>query len=186
MYNPNIPQQSMSMPSQFQSGISQPPGMHPKKVIKIYGQEYVLCKDASDPTTAFPHNRVKIQDGDCIHLKDQDIDVYFCYLHRIIQPLPNSLEKPVNVYYTGFHDHMIDLRYITPHDISRLHIYKVDSTDWATEFVRSMLGAPTSTETERSPISPFPPGFMVQQKTDTEVQEPVVTQIPHKELPPRE
>lgn len=170
MYNTNIPQQNILNTPQFQSGISQPPGLHPKKIIKIFGQEYILCKDASDPTTAFPHNRVKIQDGDCVHIKDSDIDVYFCYLHGIIQPLPNSLEKPVNVYYTGFHDHMIDLRYITPADVSRMHVYKVESTDWASQFVRSMLGAPSTSEQERTPISPFPPGFMnnVQKAANTQ------------------
>lgn len=164
----NVPQQNILTNPQFQSGISQPPGLHPKKIIKIYGQEYVLCKDAADPTTSFPHNRVKIQEGDCVHVKDADIDVYFCYLHGIIQPLPNSLEKPVNVYYTGFHDHMIDLRYITPADVSRMHVYKVESAEWATEFVRNMLGAPSTTQPDREPISPFPPGFM--QKVQTEAE----------------
>jgi hypothetical protein len=166
----NLPhQQSSALNStQFQSGITQPPGLHPKKVIKIYGQEYVLCKDAADPTTQFPHNRVKIQEGDCVHVKDADIDVYFCYLHGIIQPLPNSLEKPVNVYYTGFHDHMIDLRYITPADVSRMHVYKVEANEWATEFVRNMLGAASTTQTDRDPISPFPPGFMLKSEEKKE------------------
>ena len=166
--NSNLPQQNILTNPQFQSGISQPPGLHPKKIIKIYGQEYVLCKDAADPTTSFPHNRVKIQEGDCIHVKDADIDVYFCYLHGIIQPLPNSLEKPVNVYYTGFHDHMIDLRYITPADVSRMHVYKVESNEWATEFVRNMLGAPSTTQPDREPISPFPPGFMNRVQTEAD------------------
>lgn len=169
----NYPQQNILAP-QFQTGITQPPGLHPKKIIKIFGKEYILCKDASDSTTSFPHNRVKIQDGDCIHVKDADIDVYFCYLHGIIQPLPNSLEVPVTVIYTGFHDHQIDLRYITPADVARMHVYKLDSTEWATEFVRNMLGAPSTSQQDRDPISPFPPGFMnnVQSEQNTINEKP--------------
>ena len=206
MYNTtNLPHQQNSIlnNTQFQSGITQPPGLHPKKVIKIYGQEYVLCKDAADPTTQFPHNRVKIQEGEkkgqevdakavlgYVGYEDEtaqpfakgesvDIDVYFCYLHGVIQPLPNSLEKPVNVYYTGFHDHMIDLRYITPADVSRMHVYKVESNEWATEFVRSMLGAASTTQTDREPISPFPPGFMV--KTEEKKPETSIHPITPRE-----
>lgn len=41
----------------IQTGISQPPGMTPKKVISMFGQEYILCKDAADSTVAFPHSR---------------------------------------------------------------------------------------------------------------------------------
>jgi hypothetical protein len=67
---------------------------------------------------------------------------------------------------------MIDLRYITPADVSRMHVYKVESNEWATEFVRNMLGAPSTTQTDREPISPFPPGFMLktEEKKDTSQQ----------------
>lgn len=156
MYNANQVNYAQATPS---AGISQPSGIQPKKVIKIFGQEFVLCKDASDPTTSFPHNRVKIQAGDCVHIKDADLDVYFCYLHGFIPPLPNSLEKPVNDYYVGFHKNHIDIRFLTNSDLNRMNIYRSETTDWATSFAKNLLGFPISEEQEREPISPFPPGW---------------------------
>jgi hypothetical protein len=63
---------------------------------------------------------------------------------------------------------MIDLRYITPADVSRMHVYKVEANEWATEFVRNMLGAASTTQTDREPISPFPPGFMIKSEEKKE------------------
>lgn len=142
--------------STIQTGISQPPGMAPKKVISMFGQEYILCKDAADSTTAFPHNRVKIQNGDCVPIKEGNLQVYFCYIHGIIQPLPNSLEKPVDVYYVGFHKNYVDMRFITPADVARMHVYKCDTIDWASNFAKHMLGVAADIEPERDPISPWP------------------------------
>ena len=140
----------------IQTGISQPPGMTPKKVISMFGQEYVLCKDAADSTVAFPHNRVKIQNGDCVPIKEGNLQVYFCYIHGVIQPLPNSLEKPVDVYYVGFHKNYVDMRFITPADVARMHVYKCDTIDWASNFAKHMLGVASEAEPERDPISPWP------------------------------
>lgn len=140
----------------IQTGISQPPGMTPKKVISMFGQEYILCKDAADSTVAFPHSRVKIQNGDCVPIKEGNLQVYFCYIHGVIQPLPNSLEKPVDVYYVGFHKNYVDMRFITPADVARMHVYKCDTIDWASNFAKYMLGVATEAEPERDPISPWP------------------------------
>jgi hypothetical protein len=68
---------------------------------------------------------------------------------------------------------MIDLRYITPADVSRMHVYKVEANEWATEFVRNMLGAASTTQTDREPISPFPPGFMI--KTEEKKEQPTIS-----------
>lgn len=157
--------QTPQAPSIVAAGISQPNGLSPKKVISIFGQDYVLCKDAADSTTAFPHQRVKIQNGDCIQIKDNNLDVYFCYIHGVIHPLPNSLEKPVDVYYVGFHKKYIDMRFITPSDVARMHIYKAESSNWAGAFARSMLGLTPDNEEQRDPISPFPEELMNIQKS---------------------
>ena len=150
----------------LQTGISQPPGIAPKKVITLFGQDYILCKDAADSTIAFPHNRVKIQNGDCVPIKEGNIQVYFCYIHGIIQPLPNSLEKPVDVYYVGFHKNYVDMRFITPADVARMHVYKCDTIDWASNFAKHMLGVASDNEAEREPISPWP-DELLQKQTDT-------------------
>lgn len=167
------PQQSQFVPTILNAGISQPSGLQPKKVINIFGQEYVLCKDASDSTTSFPHNRVKIQNGDCIHVKDNSLDVYFCYIHGIIYPLPNSLEKPVDVYYVGFHKKYVDMRFITPQDVARMHIYKSDSSNWGLSFARNMLGFESDDVDTRDPISPFPEEMMIINK-DSKVSKPSI------------
>lgn len=150
----------------IQTGISQPPGMTPKKVINMFGQEYILCKDAADSTISFPHNRVKIQNGDCVPIKEGNIQVYFCYIHGIIQPLPNSLEKPVDVYYVGFHKNYVDMRFITPADVARMHVYKCDSIDWASNFAKHILGVASDADAERDPISPWP-DELLQTQTNT-------------------
>lgn len=150
----------------IQTGISQPPGMTPKKVITMFGQEYILCKDAADSTISFPHNRVKIQNGDCVPIKEGNIQVYFCYIHGVIQPLPNSLEKPVDVYYVGFHKNYVDMRFITPADVSRMHVYKCDSIDWASNFAKHILGVASDADSERDPISPWP-DELLQSQTNT-------------------
>lgn len=151
----------MSIYSPIPAGISQPNGFSPKKVIQIYGQEYVLCKDATDSTTSFPHQRVKILNGDCIPIKEGSIDAYFCYINGVIEPLPNSLEKPINVHYIGFHKKYVDMRFITPADIMRMHIYKSDGTNWATSFAKCMLGLNSEENDSREPISPFPEEILV-------------------------
>lgn len=142
--------------SLVQMGVTQLQGMAPKKVINIQGTEYILCKDASDSTTAFPHNRVNFQFGDCVKVEREGFEVYFCYLHGIIHPLPNSLEKSVNVYYTGFHKNQIDMRFISPNDIARMNVYKADTTNWASEFALQILGREDKPTETRDPISPFP------------------------------
>lgn len=81
--------------------------------------------------------------------------MYFCYIHGIIQPLPNSLEKPVDVYYVGFHKNYVDMRFITPADVARMHVYKCDTIDWASNFAKHMLGVAADIEPERDPISPW-------------------------------
>ena len=137
-------------------GITQPTSQNaPKKLIKMFGTELVLCKDASDSTTSFPHERVQILGGDCVHIEEGNYNVYFCYLRGIIQPLPNSLEKPITVYYVGFHKNYVDMRFLTPQDISRMHIYKQTTENWAQTFARNLLNINTD-EMEREPISPFP------------------------------
>lgn len=139
------------------TGISQPSGFTPKKEFTLFGTKYILCKDASDSTTYFPHNRVKIQNGECIKLPN--LDAYFCYMHGVIPPIPNTLEKPVEVYYIGFHKSYVDMRYLTPTDIARMHIYKSDTTDWASAFANAVLntGLETEQNMEREPISPWIP-----------------------------
>lgn len=150
----------------IQTGISQPPDMTPKKVISMFGQEYILCKDAADSTTAFPHGRVKIQNGDCVPINEGNIQVYFCYIHGIIQPLPNSLEKPVDVYYVGFHKNYVDMRFITPADVSRMHIYKCDTVEWASTFAKHLLGVTPESDHERDPISPWPQELLQKQTNE--------------------
>ena len=58
-----------------------------------------------------------------------------------------------------------------------MHVYKVDSTEWATEFVRNMLGAPSTTQTDREPISPFPPGYMMKTEEKQEMSNGLKTAI---------
>lgn len=139
------------------TGISQPNGFTPKKEFTLFGTKYILCKDASDSTMSFPHNRVKIQSGECIKLPN--IDAYFCYMHGTIPPIPNTLEKNVDVYYVGFHKNFIDMRYLTPTDIARMHIYKSDTTDWASAFASAVLNTNYESEQDmhREPISPWIP-----------------------------
>lgn len=164
----------------IQTGISQPPKLAPKKVINLFGQEYILCKDATDSTTAFPHNRVKIQNGDCVPIKENNIDVFFCYIHGTIQPLPNSLEKPVEVYYVGFHKNFVDMRFITPADVARMHVYKCDTVDWATNFARNILGVTQESEEQRDPISPFPEELLQQTTNDNLNDQFKTSDIPKK------
>lgn len=153
-------------------GISQNNSFSPKKEIILFGNKYILCKDASDSTTFFPHNRVKIQSGDCI--KIPDIDAFFCYMHGVIPPMPNSLEKSVDVYYIGFHKNYVDMRYLTPTDISRMHIYKTDTTDWASAFAKAVLDIEPEIPNEslnREPISPWVPTAIIPQHPEFPQQE---------------
>lgn len=62
----------------------------------------------------------------------------------------------MDVYYVGFHKNYVDMRFITPADVARMHVYKCDTIDWASNFAKHMLGVATEAEPERDPISPWP------------------------------
>lgn len=139
-------------------GVTQFNGMKPKSSISVGGVEWALRRDATDSTTAFPHQKVSWLNAGCEPMADGR--VHYCWIMGVIPPTPGTIERPVNVMYVGFHQFKITIapNSISQSDLDRMHVYVSDNSDFAGEFVNKFLGLePAQPVESRESISPWPP-----------------------------
>lgn len=138
-------------------GVTQFGGMKPRNVISIGGVNWSLRRDATDSSTAFPHQKVNWLNAGCEPLGDGQVN--YCWIMGVIAPTPGTIERPVNVMYIGFHPQriMIAPNSVSVSDLDRMHVYISDSSNFVGEFVGQFLGIqPEKPATERESISPWP------------------------------
>ncbi|HGB3193987.1 TPA: hypothetical protein ACIVAT_000638 [Salmonella enterica subsp. enterica serovar Waycross] len=138
-------------------GVSQIKEVETKQVIRIGGNEWRLKRDAADPATSFPHERVNWVETGCHKVFNQPF--YACWIKGVILPAPNSLEQAQSIIYVGFHSSQISMSpaHLTIDDLKCMHIYGRSEPRFAEEFVNAFLGLEAAEETKRETISATPP-----------------------------
>lgn len=139
-------------------GVTQFNGMKPRNVINMGGVEWILKRDATDSSAVFPHQKVNWLNAGCEPLGDGRVN--YCWIMGVIAPTPNSIERPVNVMYVGFHPQRILVapNAVSQADMDRMHVYVSDSSNFVGEFVGKFLGIEPEKPIEaRESISPWPP-----------------------------
>ncbi|QGH71285.1 hypothetical protein vBYenM636_32 [Yersinia phage vB_YenM_636] len=122
-----------------------------KEHIKVAGREWRLRRDAFDPTTSFPHERVThFLDVGC---SEVGAGIYSVWVVGLITPTQGTLERPVQVMYLGFAN-----RVMAPsrEDLGKMHVYTCDSSTFAADFVSEFLSDGDDAVTEKPVIMPYP------------------------------
>lgn len=138
-------------------GVSQIREVETKQVIRIGGAEWRLKRDASDPASSFPHERVNWVETGCHKVFGHPF--YACWIKGVILPAPNSLEQAQSIIYVGFHSNQISMTpaHLTVDDLKCMHIYGRTEPRFAEEFVNAFLGLEPEAEQKRETISSTPP-----------------------------
>lgn len=135
----------------------------------VNGVEWHLKKDATDPSTVFPYQRMQWINAGCDKVTN---NVYCCWILGIIPPTMGTLEKPVSVFTLGFNSAFIPMspQTIGQQDMMRMHYYTSEYGDFARQFVTKFLSAEQVKEiTERPSMMPFPPPQIEEQKDETQI-----------------
>lgn len=137
-------------------GVTQFNGMSPKSSIYVNGIDWKLRRDATDSTTAFPHQRVNWMNAGCEPMGEGT--VHYCWIMGVIAPTPGTLEKAISVMYIGFHPQKIVIapNTVSQFDLNRMHIYTSDGSGFAFEFVNKFLGVEENNPLNREHIRPWP------------------------------
>lgn len=133
------------------SVVSQP-RMETKQKIVVYGQPYILKKDATDAATFFPHNRVTVEEYGCTQVNK---DLFMAWITGIIPATPGTLEKSLRVFYVGWSP--IKIIKPTDRDILNMHVYATETGPFAAEFAQKFLERVEDASVESRPaVTPFP------------------------------
>lgn len=149
--------------------VTQINGQKAKQTIMVNGVEWHLKKDATDPSTVFPYQRMQWINAGCDKVTN---NVYCCWVLGIIPPTMGTLEKPVSVFTLGFNSAFIPMspQTIGQQDMMRMHYYTSEYGDFARQFVTKFLSAEQVKEiTERPSMMPFPPPQIEEQKDETQI-----------------
>lgn len=119
--------------------VTQINGKHAKSVIRVMGIDWHLKKDATDPSTIFPFEKMIWMNAGCDQVRDSNI--YCCWIMGVIPPTPGSLERPVSVFTLGFNQCQIPMSpaSLTKQDMQRMHYYTSDYGDFTKKFIDNFL-----------------------------------------------
>lgn len=153
------------------AAVTQLNGRKAKEHIIINGIDWHLKKDATDPSTIFPFERMSWLNAGCNQVSN---NVYCCWILGVIPPNYGTLEKPVSVFTLGFNSTYVPMTpsALTKNDMMRMHFYTSDYTDFAKEFLTKFLDIQSSEDKplDRPEMTPFP-----------EIQQPSVEEIKAQE-----
>lgn len=128
--------------------------LNPKKSLIVNGETWELHKAATDSTVPFAIERVKVDSFACEKVGDMS---YIVLVGGIIQPMPNTLEKPVKVMMIGFAPMQVTPVQIGVNQLRNMHVYKSDPKNMAHAFATAFFSAEDGAQVVESvEISPFP------------------------------
>lgn len=132
------------------------PNKGPVPTIEAGGVTYKLIKNAAvDTHQAFPHERVTWLQTGCEKATET---LYYCWLRGVLTALPNSLEKPLDLFYVGFstEPRSMHLSTITLDQVRNIHIYAAESISLAQAFGKGFLDLPKEDKSNETDISATP------------------------------
>lgn len=139
------------------ANVTQINGRRAKEHIVVNGVDWHLKKDATDPSTIFPFERMNWLNAGCDKVGD---NVYCCWILGVIPPTYGTLEKPVSVFTLGFNGTYIPMTpsSLTKQDMLRMHFYTSEYSELARGFINSFLDRETqeSATKPRTAMMPFP------------------------------
>ncbi len=128
--------------------------MNPKKSFVVNGEKWALHKSATDSTIPFAIERVKVSDFACEQFADSS---YIVLVGGVIEPMPNTLEKPVKIMMIGFAPMQVAPAHIGNNQLRNMHVYKTDPKSMANEFAKAFFNdADGEPMVEQVEITPFP------------------------------
>lgn len=128
--------------------------LNPKKSLIVNGETWELHKSATDSTIPFAIERVKVDSFDCEKVADNS---YIVLVGGIIQPMPNTLEKPVKIMMIGFAPIQVTPMQIGVNQLRNMHVYKTDPKNMAHAFATAFFSEDDGAGiVESVEISPFP------------------------------
>lgn len=128
--------------------------LNPKRELVVMGEKWDLVKSATDSTTPFAYERLKVENFACERLNDK---AYIVLVGAYIPPMPNSIETPVRIMMVGFSNRQVVPLEVGPQQLRNMHIYKSNSKDIAKEFAMAFFGG-DETPTRQAEITPYPEG----------------------------
>ena len=128
--------------------------INPKKSLIVNGETWDLQKSATDSTIPFAIERVKVDSFACERIND---GAYIVLVGGVIQPMPNTIEKPVKVMLIGFAPMQVTPMQIGVNQLRNMHVYKTDPKNMAHAFAEAFFSAEDGVAiTEAVEISPYP------------------------------
>lgn len=149
--------------------VTQINGKRAKQQIVVNGVTWTLKKDATDPSTIFPFEKISWLNAGCDPIEGSNI--YCCWIIGVIPPTPGSLEKPVSVFTLGFNSVYIPMSpaYLTKQDMQRMHYYTSDYGDFTKSFINNFLDLEQPKEiTNRPSMMAFPTDINVESQEQSD------------------